>query len=102
MSISNSKKRIELVIECDGENKELCFEVGIRDYNRFVNNVSHDNKVAPAHNFCMQTVVEKDKPALQKILTKPGTCISISGAIIEEYQPDIEVSVKKSGPASID
>ena len=42
---------------------ELTFEVTTDKYNKYINELSLSNKIAPAHNFLMRCVVEDSRPA---------------------------------------
>jgi len=87
-----SKSIIDLTID----EQKFTFNVGVSDYNRFINNVGGKNKVAPAHNLCAQTLDEKsDSKALLELLKKPGMPFEIAQAIIEEVVPDVNVIAKK-------
>ena len=44
---------------------ELTFEVTTDKYNKYINELSLSNKIAPAHNFLMRCVVEDSRPALK-------------------------------------
>ena len=87
-----SKTSIDLTID----DQNFTFNVGVSDYNRFMNNVGGKNKVAPAHNLCAQTLDEKsDSAALLALLKKPGMPFQIAEAIIEEVVPDVNITAKK-------
>ena len=83
--------------------KELTFNVALEDYNRCVNALQTDNKVSPMHNFLTvvsanDTTKEAVKEAYQNALTS-----DLFGAVIKEYKPDVEITVKKSrtGPGTL-
>ena len=87
-----SKQIIDLTV--DG--KDSTFNVSVADYNRFMNNISGKNKVAPAHNLVMQTLDEgSDSAAMLELLKKPGMPFQIAEALIEEVVPDVNVTAKK-------
>ncbi|WP_163831875.1 putative phage tail assembly chaperone [Spartinivicinus ruber] len=74
--------------------QDLTFTITLDEYNRFVNGVSHKNKVAMAYNFCMQTVVADDKDRLRQLLKQPAAEIQIATALMEAYVPELNIVVK--------
>ncbi|MNR69016.1 hypothetical protein D3C85_1939470 [compost metagenome] len=44
----------------------------------------------------MGTVQQDQKAVLKPLLANPVTTMTIAGALLEEYAPDVEVTVKKS------
>lgn len=79
------------------------FTVGRDDYNKYLNSIMPNNKVAPHHNLLMSTVDDDSRDALRTLLKEtPGADMNIGGALIEEYTPDLEVVVKKSSSAQSD
>jgi len=87
-----SKTTITLVIA----GTEFTFNVGVSDYNRFINNIGGKNKVAPAHNLCSQTLDEdSDSEALLELLKQPGVPFEIAEALIEKIVPELNITVKK-------
>ena len=70
------------------------FNITAEDYSSFINKFSEKNKIAPAHNFCMQTVAQEDKPALKKLLSHPSVAPQIAGALMESYVPQLNITVK--------
>lgn len=83
-----------------GNGKELVFNIGLDDYNGYVNKVQQHNKIQPAHNFLMSTVTDETKPNLKEVVGIPGAVMTILQEVLEEYQPDFEVTVKKSKAAA--
>ena len=86
------EQRIEL--EVNGE--DLAFNLNLAVYNKFQNASSLVNKVQPATNLLTSTVDDSSKAALMKLLKNPGAALNIVGAVVDEYQPDFEITVKKS------
>ncbi|EMK0255618.1 putative phage tail assembly chaperone [Salmonella enterica] len=64
-------------------------------YNKFVNEMTMDNKVAPAKNYLMRCVHPEDREALEKIIHKPGAPMQIVAKLNEDFAADLEVAVKK-------
>lgn len=75
---------------------EFNFTVTPQDITKYFNATSNSNKVAPAHNLLMGTVAQEDKASLKPYLVNPVHLMSITGALVEEYAPDLGVIVKKS------
>ncbi|MHC5175229.1 putative phage tail assembly chaperone [Serratia rhizosphaerae] len=73
---------------------EVTFSPDAATYNKYINEMTMTNKVAPAHNFLMRTVDAKSKEALENILKQPGAVLQIVGKVLEEYTPELEIIVK--------
>lgn len=71
------------------------FEPNEVAYNKFINEMSMDNKVSPAHSYLMRVVVPEDKEALGDILRQPGAALQIVNEVNKEYAPQLEIFVKK-------
>lgn len=95
----SSKKNGQVLTATVGAT-DIEFDIGRDDYNKYINSVTQNNKIAPSHNFLMSTVNEKQKAALREILEQtPGSEVQLAGAILEEYTPDLGIVVKKSSSA---
>lgn len=75
--------------------KDLTFNVEEADYTKFINEMQPNNKVAPAHNFLMRAVDEASKDDLKDLLKLPGASVNIVGSLVEEYVPDLQITVGK-------
>ena len=75
---------------------ELTFHLTPQDVTKYFNTTTQANKVAPAHNLLMSTVKPEGKDDLKSLLENPVTTMTIAGALLEEYSPDIDIIVKKS------
>lgn len=64
-------------------------------YNKFVNEMTMDNKVAPAKNYLMRCVHPEDRDAMSKVLGQPGAAIQLAAKLNEEFVIDLDVTVKK-------
>lgn len=73
---------------------EITFEPNQTAYNKFINEMAMDNKVAPAHNYLTRIVVAESKEALDDILKRPGAAIQLAGKVNEIYAPELEIEVK--------
>lgn len=75
--------------------KDITFNPNEVAYNKFINEMQMDNKVAPAHSYLMRIVCKEDKEALGEILRHPGSALQIVGEVNKEYAPQLEIFVKK-------
>jgi hypothetical protein len=90
---------LEQKIELEVGEQEFEFNVNVTAYNKFLNSSSPVNKIQPATNFLMSVINDKHKKALKEFLKQPGAALQMAGAVIEEYQPEFNISVKKSKSA---
>ncbi|BAP41295.1 putative prophage PSSB64-01, Orf24 [Pseudomonas sp. StFLB209] len=74
---------------------EFSFTFTPADITKYFNSTTQNNKVAPAHNLLISTVQPEQKEALKAILANPVHTMSLTGALVEEYAPDLGVIVKK-------
>ena len=77
-------------------NQEFTFHLTPADVTKYFNATTQANKVAPAHNLLMSTVKPEGKDDLKSLLENPVTTMTIAGALLEEYSPDLDIIVKKS------
>lgn len=88
---------MDKLIEFELENGDaLAFNVTLTAYNTYLNKTMPNNKIQPAHNFLMATSTDETKPVLRELLKQPGAAMMIVAEVLEEYQPDINLTVKKS------
>lgn len=71
------------------------FTLGAPEVTKYFNAMTQTNKVAPAHNLLSTTVKADQREALKPYLSNPVTTIQIAGALLEEFSPDVEITVKK-------
>ena len=76
--------------------KEFTFSLTPQVITKYFNATTQANKVAPAHNLLMSTVKPEGKDDLKSLLENPVTTMTIAGALLEEYSPNIDIIVKKS------
>jgi hypothetical protein len=76
--------------------QEFTFHLTPQDVTKYFNATTQANKVAPAHNLLMSTVKPEGKADLKSLLENPVTTMTIAGALLEEYSPNIDIIVKKS------
>ena len=77
-------------------NLELTFHLTPQDVTKYFNATTQANKVAPAHNLLMSTIKPEGKDDLKALLENPVTTMTIAGALLEEYSPNLDIIVKKS------
>ena len=75
---------------------DITFNINGVDYNKYLNATQPNNKVQPATNFLLNTVIEADAKKLKELVQDPGAALFLVGAVIEEYQPEFNFTVKKS------
>ena len=86
-------KEQQVILNIKG--KDITFEPNEVAYNKFINEMSMDNKVAPAHSYLTRVVIQADKEALAEILRLPGAALQIVNEVNKEYAPQLEIFVKK-------
>ncbi|MBD1582799.1 putative phage tail assembly chaperone [Pseudoalteromonas sp. S16_S37] len=87
------------VIVIESDDKEFTFNVTTQAYNKYLNSASPNNKIQPATNFLMGTVKDEQKQELKTFLKLPGASLLMAGIVVDEYQPEFNLSVKKSKSA---
>lgn len=85
------EKKISLTVN----DQPLNFTVTLADYNKYINEMTLINKIAPARNFLMRTVDADSKDALREVVDLPGFGVQIASSILEEYTPDVNITVGK-------
>ena len=74
---------------------DFAFTLSAQDVTKYFNAMTPTNKVAPAHNLLVTTVQADQRAALRELLGNPVLTMQVAGALLEEYSPDVEVTVKK-------
>ncbi len=85
------EKKISLTVN----DNELHFNVSLADYNKYINELTPSNKVAPARNFLMRCVDVESREALRDLVDQPGVGLQIASALMEEYMPEVNITVGK-------
>ncbi|EQM70950.1 putative phage tail assembly chaperone [Pseudomonas tohonis] len=89
------------------ERREITLEMGDAEFTfhldgalvtKYFNGLTATNKVAPSHNLLVTAVDQKQLATLRPLLANPMTTMKLAGALLEEYAPDVEVTVKKPSP----
>ncbi|POU76491.1 hypothetical protein C3387_09920 [Leclercia sp. LSNIH6] len=73
---------------------ELVFEPNVTAYNKFINDMSMDNKVAPAVSYLKRIVATESKAELEGFITRPGVPLQLVAKVNEIYAPELEIEVK--------
>jgi len=82
-------KTIKLKI--DG--KPMTFNVDAAAYDKYLNELTPNNKIAPARNFLLRTVAAEDREDLKSMLEKPSAGLQVAAKLVEEFTPDIEIEL---------
>jgi len=88
----------EIVVEL-GE-KEVRFDVGVADYNNYINNMMPNDKVAPGFNLLSTTVHDEDKEYLKEMIMADGLpngfmVMELVAVVIGEVSGGVEINIKK-------
>lgn len=86
-----SKQRISFTVN----GVDMDFDVTLEAYSKYINEITMNNKLAPAKNFLNRTVAEESKASLRDIINKPGVPLQLASAVLEEYLPEVELVIKK-------
>ena len=86
-------ERREITLEV-GE-KEFTFDLTPQDVTKYFNTLTQTNKVSPANNLLVTTVKQEERATLKAQLSNPVLVMQLAGALLEEYGPDVEITVKK-------
>lgn len=73
---------------------ELTFEPNTTAYNKFINEMAMDNKMAPANNYLRRIVAADCKEALDAILEIPGSALQIVGFVNDQFAPKLDIELK--------
>jgi hypothetical protein len=84
----------EKLIEMKIAGKDVSFSPNVTAYNKYINEITMGNKVSPAHNFLVRIVTPETKEALTELLERAGAALQIVGKVLDEYTPELEITVK--------
>lgn len=85
------EKKISLTVN----DKPLNFTVTLADYNKYINEITPFNKIAPGRNFLMRTVDADSKDALREVVDLPGVGVQLAMTLLDEYMPEVSITVGK-------
>lgn len=86
---------MQKTIKLEINGKELSFDVTSELYNKYVNEMLPNNKVAPAHNFAMRCVADGSREDLKGLLELPGAEMQIAAALVDAFMPDLSIELGK-------
>lgn len=84
------------IIELQIGDKDLIFNVTLEAYNQCVNAIQMNNKVAPMQNFLMSVAANDSTKEAVKQAYQDALTSDLFGALVKEFKPDVEITVKKS------
>ena len=74
---------------------DITFEPTKLAYNSYINDITMNDKIAPATSFLRRTVVADDKDKLNEILEKHvGAALQIIEKVVKQFAPDLEIEIK--------
>ncbi|NNA92868.1 putative phage tail assembly chaperone [Pseudomonas gessardii] len=85
--------RREITLEIG--DKEFTFALTPQDITKYFNSTNQNNKVSPANNLLVTTVKQEERASLKAMLGNPVLVMELAGTLLEEYGPDVEITVKK-------
>ena len=86
-----AEKKITLLVG----SKEFEFNVTTEEFNRYINEVKPDDKILPCKRLLRRTLVNAEQKEEIEALCDRGLAINLAGKLIEEFQGDVEIEVKK-------
>ena len=94
--MSNSKQPTIITV---GE-VELSFNVGVENYNTYINDNDSKDKITPAHNLLSRTLDDECRDEFTKAVMKDGVpnglvIMQMVGVLVEDFGGDVEISLKK-------
>lgn len=80
--------------------KDIVFEVGVDEFNQYLNEQMPNDKVNPAFNFLMRSVTPDHKDDLKSLVMKDGkvngiAALQIAGVLAEQFSGGLNISLKK-------
>ncbi len=92
-TITRSLARMKSTITLTINGSAVRFDMTPEIYNKYVDEIQTTKKVGPTQNLLMRAVHSEDKEALKSIIKMPGATMQIGSMLIEQYSPDIEITV---------
>ncbi|WP_313650304.1 putative phage tail assembly chaperone [Pseudomonas soli] len=86
-------QRTEITLEVGDLSLDFAIDPALMT--KYINALTPSNKVAPANNLLVNAVKPEHKEQLKPLLANPMTVLQLAGALVEEYAPTVEVTVKK-------
>ena len=82
---------MKVALKINGKN--LIFEIDGPTYEKSINEMTPNNRTAPMKNFLMRTVTQECKEDLKLFLKHPAAAQLIYPQVMEQYIPDLEITV---------
>ena len=86
-------QRTEITLEIGEQSLDFVLDPALMT--KYINALSPSNKVAPGNNLLVNAVKPEHKEQLKPLLANPMTVLQLAGALVEEYAPTVEITVKK-------
>lgn len=86
------------IIVVELENQELRFdrEKAFQHYDTFINTSSTGKASKGANNYCVAAILNEDLVAYRNLKKQnPGIALQLTGQLIEQVAPEVEMRVKK-------
>lgn len=95
------QKTITIQFDVAGKPVSFDFTVTTAGYNKYLDNMTPSNKVAPSHNFVVSSVDgDEQRKELGALLNEtPGLALQLAGELVEEFAPEVNITLKKSSAA---
>ncbi|MCG7497754.1 putative phage tail assembly chaperone [Vibrio sp. Of7-15] len=76
--------------------QELRFQPELSAYNKYINEMMPNDKVAPSTNYLRRIVHKDDKAKLDEVLKLPGAVLRLIAKVNEIFEGDLDIEVKNS------
>jgi len=74
---------------------DYVFQVTSENFNRYINEIKPDDKVLPAKRFLRRALTDGEQRDALDELCDRGLALNIAGEVIQEFQGEVEIEVKK-------
>ena len=88
----------KIVITVDGI--DFTFNVGLADYNRYINEVAMDNKINPGVRLLRGTLAEKEQRDELNKFIESGFTMEIAAMLLKAFKPELVIEIKNSSAVS--
>lgn len=88
----SEKENNEIVLVVAGN--DLRFKPTLTAYNKYINEMMPNDKVAPATNYLRRVVNKEDKEALDEVLKIPGAVMRLLHKVNSHFEESLEIEVK--------
>ena len=73
--------------------QDLTFNMTGAIYDKYINELTLNDKTGPARNMLMRSVAPDSKEALKEVLKLPGAGVQLARALVDEYSPDLDIAL---------